>query len=114
MEVSTEQLRERYKSLETDELVDLHRNSDLTFGQDYGVEFSIEKDNELFKYQLHRLALSNIEFVGWGPFTKRVFRAQLRLTAQSGQLGLNKNILSRAILTNRKNFHLCQKMYKNV
>ena len=47
-----------------------------TFGQDYGVEFSIEKDNELFKYQLHRLALSNIEFVGWGPFTKRVFRAQ--------------------------------------
>ena len=30
MEVSTEQLRERYESLETDELVDLHRNSDLT------------------------------------------------------------------------------------
>jgi hypothetical protein len=30
MEVSAEQLHEQYESLETDELVDLHRNSDLT------------------------------------------------------------------------------------
>ena len=31
MEVNTEQLRKRYESLENnDELIDLHRNSDLT------------------------------------------------------------------------------------
>ena len=47
-----------------------------TFGQDYGIDFSIEMNDVTFYYYVGRLALSNIEFVGWGPFTKRVFRAQ--------------------------------------
>jgi hypothetical protein len=51
-------------------------NTTASFGQDYGIVFSIKTNGASFQYHVDRLALSNIEFVGWGPFTKRVFRAQ--------------------------------------
>lgn len=56
----------------------ISHDSTTSFGHDYGIEFVITMNSTIFHYHVDRLALSNVEFVGWGPFTKRVFRAQLQ------------------------------------
>lgn len=55
----------------------INPNKEALFGGEHGSKFSVNMDDKVLYYEMGRLALSNIEFVGWGPFTKRVFRAQI-------------------------------------
>lgn len=49
----------------------------------------IAAEEKTFVYRFERLPLSHIAFVGWGPFTKRVMRAQIDVSGTIWAVGID-------------------------
>jgi hypothetical protein len=58
----------------------------------HGPSVRIAVADKTFAYQFESLPLSHVAFVGWGPFTKRIMRAQIEQNGTIWAVGVSSKL----------------------